>query len=107
MESSELESKKCGKQKFGDRDTVGHTLLDLWLFPHGVLRGAGERSEEEFVPDSLQETRRARRGGGEGMAGRQGSSFRNLTNFPPRDGTSPCPESQCRGTIDLLLPDQL
>ena len=61
MESSELESKKCGKQKFGDKETVGRTLLDLWLFPHGVLRGAGERSEEEFVPDSLQE--RGKRGG--------------------------------------------
>ena len=41
---------------------VERTLLGPRLSPHGVLRGAGERSEGGFVPNSLRETRRAKSG---------------------------------------------
>ena len=51
---------KRGKRELGDGEPVGRTLLGLKLFPHGVLRGAGERSEEGFMLNSLRETRRAK-----------------------------------------------
>jgi len=49
-----------------------------------------ERSEEGFVLNSLRETRKG--GGGEGMAGRQGSDFsRNLTTSSSLGGMGRLP----------------
>jgi len=63
MATLKTEKLKRGKQKFGDGEPVGRALLGLRLLvPHGLLRGAGERSEGGLVLNSLWETRRGKSG---------------------------------------------